>query len=48
MTITKYMELSDRLSALELAVERLAVEMEHQSKLINATIKLLNRTGETE
>lgn len=47
MTVAKYMELSDRISALELAVERLAVQMEYQSRLINMMVKLYTRE-ETE
>lgn len=46
MTLTKYIELSDRISALEVAVEKLAAQMECQNRLINA-IAELNRK-ETE
>lgn len=43
MTITKYMELSDRVDALERAIERLAVLMECQGKQIHTIIGLYDR-----
>lgn len=43
MTITKYLELSDRVDALERAVERLAVLMESHSQQIKTIVGLYDR-----